>query len=190
MKYKLQQETKPKLSTFGKYKAVAVHQQTVGTKDIAKVLAVLGIMRIFVASKSMIMRKGLLFCLVGGLFSVLGCAMKKMPEGELVREGCVEQDSTGAFVLRAMKETYGPLFEKRLDAETMNRFRQIIEEEKMYKYKERYTPMMQVLDGWGWSFSAKFSDGSVISSHGENAGPRGDGLKRIRSYMQELVSHI
>ena len=133
MKYKLQQETKPKLSTFGKYKAVAVHQQTVGTKDIAKVLAVLGIMRIFVASKSMIMRKGLLFCLVGGLFSVLGCAMKKMPEGELVRvefsrhgtmaraefEGCVEQDSTGAFVLRAMKETYGPLFEKRLDAETM-----------------------------------------------------------------------
>lgn len=155
-------------------------------------------------SKQMTMRKGLLFCLVGGLFGVLGCAMKKMPEGELVRvefsrhgtmaraefEGCVEQDSTGAFVLRAMKETYGPLFEKRLDAETMNRFRQIIEEEKMYKYKERYTPMMRVLDGWRWSFSAKFSDGSVISSHGENAGPRGDGLKRIRSYMQELVSHI
>ena len=36
MKYKLQQETKPKLSTFGKYKAVAVHQQTVGTKEIAE----------------------------------------------------------------------------------------------------------------------------------------------------------
>jgi nucleoid DNA-binding protein len=36
MKYKLQQETKPRLSTFGKYKAVAVHQQTVGTKDITK----------------------------------------------------------------------------------------------------------------------------------------------------------
>lgn len=113
----------------------------------------------------MTMRKGLFFCLVGGLFGVLGCALKKMPEGELVR---VEFSRHG----------------------TMARFRQIIEEEKMYKYKERYTPMMQVLDGWGWSFSAKFSDGSVISSHGENAGPRGDGLKRIRSYMQELVSHI
>ena len=36
MKYKLQQETKPKLSTFGKYKAVAVHQQTVDTKDITE----------------------------------------------------------------------------------------------------------------------------------------------------------
>ena len=36
MKYKLQQETKPKLSPFGKYKAVAVHQQTVGTKEITE----------------------------------------------------------------------------------------------------------------------------------------------------------
>ena len=147
------------------------------------------------------MRKGLFFCLVGGLFSVLGCAMKKMPEGELVRvefsrhgtmaraefEGCVEQDSTGTFVLRAMKDTYGPLFEKKLDAEMMQRFRQIIVEEKMYKYKERYTPMMEVLDGWSWSFSAKFSDGSSISSHGSNAGPKGDGLSRIWSYMQKLV---
>lgn len=147
---------------------------------------------------------GLLFCLVTGLLGLLGCEVKRMPEGNLVRveltrsgtmagyeyEGRVGQDSTGAFVLRAMKENYGPLFEKKLDGEVMKRFRQIIEEEKMYKYKERYTPMMQVLDGWGWSFSAKFSDGSVISSHGENAGPRGDGLKRIRSYMQELVSHI
>lgn len=149
-------------------------------------------------------RSGLFFCFVSGLFSLLSCAQKKMPEGELVRlelthsgtmagyryEGRVMQDSTGTFVLRAMKENYGPLFEKKIDAEAMKQFRQIIEEEKMYKYKERYTPMMQVLDGWGWSFSAKFSDGSVISSHGENAGPRGDGLKRIRSYMQELVSHI
>ena len=80
----------------------------------------------FVAAKQMTMRKGLFFCLVGGLFGVLGCALKKMPEGELVRvefsrhgtmaravfEGCVERDSTGSFVLRAMKETYGPLFEK------------------------------------------------------------------------------
>ena len=139
--------------------------------------------------------------MIGGLFSLLACAMKRMPEGELVRveisrrgtmaraefEGRVEQDSTGTFVLRAMKESYGPLFEKRLDAGMMQRFRQIIEEEKMYKYKERYTPMMEVLDGWSWSFSAKFSDGSSIWSHGSNASPKGDGLSRIRSYMQELV---
>lgn len=147
-------------------------------------------------------RKGGLFmCLVGGLAGVLSCALKKMPDGELVSveytrsgtmagyvyEGHVERDSTGAFVLRAMKENYGPLFEKKLDVATMRKFRQIIEEEKMYKYKESYTPMLEVLDGWSWSFHATFSDGSVISSHGSNASPRDNGLNRIRDYMAELI---
>lgn len=147
------------------------------------------------------MRKGLFFCLVGGLFGVLGCALKKMPEGELVSveyshhgtmaraefEGRVEQDSTGAFVLTAMKETYGPLFEKKVDTEVMKHFRQIIEDEVMYKYKETYRPSLEVLDGWSWFFRARFSDGSSIYSHGSNAGPRGNGLDRICDYMQELV---
>ena len=108
------------------------------------------------------MRRGLFFCLIGGLFGVLGCALKKMPEGDLVSvefsrygtmarpefEGHVEQDSTGAFVLTAMKETYGPLFEKKVDTDVMKHFRQIIEEEKMYNYKESYKPSLDVLDGW------------------------------------------
>ena len=34
MKYKIVKETKPSLSTFGKYKAVAVHERTVDTKKI------------------------------------------------------------------------------------------------------------------------------------------------------------
>ena len=86
-----------------------------------------------------------------------------------------------------MKETYGPLFEKKVDTEVMKRFRQIIEEEKMYKYKESYLPSFEVLDGWGWSFRARFSDGSSIYSHGSNASPGDNGLSRIRGYMQELV---
>lgn len=36
MKYRIKKETKPRLSTFGKYKAVAVHQQTVDTKAITE----------------------------------------------------------------------------------------------------------------------------------------------------------
>lgn len=140
--------------------------------------------------------------LFGSLFSWLSCSQKKMPEGELVRveftrsgtmagyeyEGRVSQDSTGAFVLRAMKKYYGPLFEKKLDKEAMKHFRQIIEEEKMYQYKEAYLPRMEVLDGWGWSFNAKFSDGSSIYSHGSNATPNGDGLGRIQGYMEELIA--
>ena len=34
MKYKIKKETKPTLSTFGKYKAVAVHDKTVDSKQI------------------------------------------------------------------------------------------------------------------------------------------------------------
>jgi len=102
-------------------------------------------------------------------------------------EGRVTQDSTGAFVLRAMKENFGDLYEKRIDAEAMNRFRQIIEEEKMYKYKESYTPWLKILDGWGWSFTAAFSNGTEIKSYGSNAHPRGNGLERIRGYMDELI---
>ena len=36
MKYRLQKETKPRLSTFGKYKAVTVHECTVDTDQIIK----------------------------------------------------------------------------------------------------------------------------------------------------------
>ena len=34
MKYRIKQETKPTLTTFGKYKAVASHQLTIDTKQI------------------------------------------------------------------------------------------------------------------------------------------------------------
>ena len=146
-------------------------------------------------------RKGLFFCLIGGLLSAVSCSVKKMPEGDLLRvefsrhaaragaeyEGLVERDSTGAYILKAMQTPYGPLFQKQLDATEVQQFRQIIQEEKMYQYKDIYTPMMRVLDGYSWSFYAKFSDGSSISTHGENARPKGEGLARIRNLMTALA---
>ena len=146
-------------------------------------------------------RFGVLAILIGGLFGSISCGSKKMPEGDLVYlsltrngtmahsefDGTAEQDSTGAFVLRATKRPYGPLFEKKIHPEIMARFRQIIEEEKMYKYKEQYRPMFQVYDGYTWSFYAKFSDGSSIRSGGSNARPSGNGLSRIRGLMTDLV---
>ena len=36
MRYKIKKETKPTLPTFGKYKAVAVHNQVVDSRVIAK----------------------------------------------------------------------------------------------------------------------------------------------------------
>ena len=146
--------------------------------------------------------KKLSACLVGGLLSLTGCISRKtMPASELVGveytrtssmrgfeyEGRVRQDSSGAFVIRAMKKSHGPLFEKKLGAEEMRKFREIIEEEKMYTYKEKYHPIMHVLDGWGWQFTARFADGTKIYSYGTNARPSGNGLAKIRDYMEELV---
>ena len=34
MRYRIKKETKPKLSTFGKYKAVAVHNQTIESRQL------------------------------------------------------------------------------------------------------------------------------------------------------------
>ena len=39
MKYKLKKETKPTLATYGKYKAVAIHPDTVGTTQIQEEVA-------------------------------------------------------------------------------------------------------------------------------------------------------
>lgn len=36
MKYRIKKETKPKLPTYGKYKAVAVHNQICGTNKMLK----------------------------------------------------------------------------------------------------------------------------------------------------------
>lgn len=135
----------------------------------------------------------------GFLMTLTACA--RMPEGELVsveysRQGTMmgyeyfgrlERDSTGAYVLRAMKKSRSPLYEKHLDDVMVANFRKIIEEEKMYKYKERYLPHVRVHDGWTWGFKVVFSDGTEIYSHGNNAKPSGDGLNRIRSYMEELA---
>ncbi|MBQ7685598.1 MAG: hypothetical protein IJT28_00015 [Bacteroidaceae bacterium] len=137
----------------------------------------------------------------GLLMAWVSCVTKKMPEAELVGirysnmgmiarpiyEGEMIKNEDGEMVLRAMKESYGPLFEKRLTKEEVQHFREIIEEEKMYAYKERYLPSVTVFDGEMWGFDADFADGSSIGSHGSNAWPKGNGLGRIRSYMEELV---
>ena len=114
--------------------------------------------------------------MIAGILSLIGCGTPE-PTGELlsvdythsgtmagyIYEGRVKQDSNGHYVLTAMKENYGPLFQKQISKEAIDSFKQIIIEEKMYKYKEHYRPSMEVLDGEGWHFAAKFSDGTRLS---------------------------
>ena len=145
--------------------------------------------------------KKCMFYMIAGILSLIGCGTPE-PTGELlsvdythsgtmagyIYEGRVKQDSNGNFVLTAMKENYGPLFQKQISKEAVDSFKQIIIEEKMYKYKEHYRPSMEVLDGEGWHFAAKFSDGTRIYSSGSNAWPRGNGLGRIQGYLLKLIA--
>lgn len=146
------------------------------------------------------MKKNLV-CMIAGILSLIGCGAPE-PTGELLNveythsgtmagyiyEGRVKQDPDGNYVLTAMKENYGPLFQKQISKEAVDSFKLIIIEEKMYKYKEHYTPRMEVLDGEGWHFAAKFSDGTRIYSSGSNAWPRGNGLGRIQGYLLKLIA--
>lgn len=145
--------------------------------------------------------KKCLICMIGGLLGLIGCGTKA-PEGDLLSleytisgmrsgyeyEGHVEQGSDSAFVLTAMKESYGPLYQKRIGKEEVNGLRQIVLEEKMYGYKERYSPIFKVLDGYSWHLRVRFSDGTSISSGGSNARPEGDGLKRLENYLNQLIA--
>ena len=140
--------------------------------------------------------------MVGVLMGVLtGCGIRQqMPEGKLVSleyrrstmradpqyQVNVETSANGDVVLRAMKEDNGPFFEKKLTAEEVAGFVKIIEEEKMYQYKESYRPLLKVLDGYMWNFSAVFEQGKIYSG-GSNARPKDDGLDRIRAYSISLL---
>lgn len=142
-----------------------------------------------------------LVLMIGALFSLLSCGTKG-PEGDLVSlefvsngsrngtefEGHVVQDPNGTFTLTAMKMNYGPLFRKKIGKEEMATFKKIILDEKMYKYKEHYHPLLHVKDGYSWRFSAKFSDGSTIHSTGENSKPNGNGLSKIQGYLSDLIA--
>ena len=132
---------------------------------------------------------------VEGIFS-------RMPKGDLISleysesgtmagykyYAFVELQENGTVIVKAQKESYGEIIEKKVDAQVLKNIRNIIKEHKMYKYKERYLPPFKVLDGYMWNFHAKFSDGETISSHGSNARPSGDGLNTLKEYMKGLVT--
>lgn len=149
----------------------------------------------------MMKSKLLVMSLLTTVLSFFGCsACAQMPQGALLKLNYTKSGSMAGFeyfvqvaqtdsdviVLRAMKESYGQLYEKKLTPAELQGFVQIIQEEKMYAYAESYKPMLEVLDGYMWTFDARFAD-KTISSHGSNARPSGNGLERIRDYSVQLV---
>lgn len=72
MKYKIVKETKPSLSTFGKYKAVAVHERTLDTKKIIEE----------VKERNGFLSEGTVEAVLIGLSEVINCHLRN---GDKVR---------------------------------------------------------------------------------------------------------
>ena len=134
--------------------------------------------------------KSLLWACFGGLLGVFTSCGTKMPSGELVSIEYTRSETKedGTVEAQAMRESYGSLYQLVVDKKTLTDLQRIIVEEKMYAYKEHYRPLLEVLDGYMWSFHARLSDGESISSSGSNAAPSGDGLKRLREYFVRLAN--
>ena len=66
MKYILKKETKPTLTTFGKYKAVARHHQTVGVEDIIREV-----------SQQCSLSEGAVISVMSGLSEVIGRRLRQ-----------------------------------------------------------------------------------------------------------------
>ena len=45
----------------------------------------------------------------------------------------------------------------------------------------------RILDGYAWSNSIRFDDGTRNYSHGSNAGPDEEGIKAVNSYLDEVA---
>ena len=48
----------------------------------------------------------------------------------------------------------------------------------------------RILDGYSWSFSAKFEGDENISSGGSNVSPNGKGLDKIRNLLYEAAKRV
>jgi len=70
--------------------------------------------------------------------------------------------------------------------------RRIIEEERMFEYDSYYSPETdgRILDGYSWSFDARFEGDRHISSNGSHASPKGDGLSKISRLFSNAAQQL
>lgn len=89
----------------------------------------------------------------------------------------LRQDEYGDYILDKSKQ---PI-------ELLDSISTIVNEHKMRKYKKKYKPIFDVLDGESWGLEIKMDDGTNISSHGHCAGPNDDGMRMIIRLLRERI---
>ncbi len=142
-----------------------------------------------------------------GLSVLLSCtstasSARRMPEAQLVSVSYSDRGMMAYpnFDYRMQREADGSVwclafshescaYEKySVDSSRLDSACCIIRDHKMYAYKDRYSPMLEVLDGNSWGFSAAFADGSYLSSSGNNAEPNNGGLSALRQFFGRAVA--
>ena len=148
----------------------------------------------------MTMRKFIL--LITMLIPMFGCANNK-PCGQIVSyeyrySGCMMyplveyqlvKDASGVQTLNYSKND-GVIHSIVLQEDALGRIDLIVKRGSLHRLKERYTPLMTILDGYTWSLRIGY-ERSCISSHGSNAYPSGKkwgAIESINSYLEEIIA--
>lgn len=142
-----------------------------------------------------------IFCIFVILSLFTSCDMfsvnKKCPDGNLI--SCeysyygtikypldyykIEKDKNGNTTICNVSSG-GDTTIVNVSKDILNKVENAIKENKMYKYKERYTSFMRVLDGNSWAFEVEYDNNKKIYSHGENAYPRNyEGLNIVKQIL-------
>ena len=146
------------------------------------------------------MRKILLLTVM--LLPIIGCANSK-PSGQIVSyeyrySGCMMypiveyqlvKDASGEQTLNYSKDD-GVIHSIVLKEDALGRIDLIARRGSLHRLKERYTPLMTILDGYTWSMHIGY-ERSSISSHGSNAYPSGKkwgAIESINSYLEEIIA--
>lgn len=143
-----------------------------------------------------------LFGLVHGI-GVKATGRNEKPQGELEsyeysystmarfphRYYQVKRDGTGMLCLYFSKDLEEDICVIQAPDDALEHIAGIVREYRMHKLRGSYRPRMEVLDGYAWHCSLRFSEGH-ISSGGSNAGAQGKpgaGLHAINSYITSLI---
>ncbi len=131
--------------------------------------------------------------------SLFSCSSKAEPKGPVtyLQYRRSEMRDRVEFVYTRAEDGSGTLTKKRgyndeegesiqLPKSVGDELWNIVQEYKMYDYKESYTPIGDVRDGYMWQLKAKFTKGEDLYSSGDNVMPdKGRGIRKLVDYLNE-----
>lgn len=112
-----------------------------------------------------------------------GCMIHPIVSYELVRS------ASGVQTLSYSKND-GVIHSIVLQEDALDKIDLMAKHGRLFRLKERYTPLMRILDGYTWSLRIAYERDS-ISSHGSNAYPsrrKWDVIEEINGYLEELIA--